>query len=112
MRIRWWKKKREAKEDEEKSNLGNILLLMGAINEQQLRRAADERQRREDIKIGKIFVEQGAITTELLYEALRLQAEMREGRRTEAMLSIVEEKTRAHHRRLFPNPAPAVAGSK
>ena len=98
MAFRWWPQR--AKIDYEQSNIGNVLVLMGALSEKQLKRGIDEHRRREDMKIGKIFVEQGAITKEMLAEAVELQKEMRRDK-TAAMLTLVEKKTEVIRRQRF-----------
>ena len=101
MKFSWWPKKKRM--TLEQTNIGNVLLKMGAINEGQLEKGVRERIRQENRLIGEIFVKQGAITEDQLKEALELQDQMRNGKKTEAMLRIVSKKTAFHHTRLVVN---------
>jgi len=100
--MKWWPKRKRL--DDESTNIGNMLILMELVNADQLRAAVSEKLRREDRKLGMILVEQGAITSEQLEEALELQGQMRSGKKTDAMISIVTNKTRRHHARLVEEP--------
>jgi hypothetical protein len=80
---------------DERSNIGNVLLDLGAITEEQLAVARDKQQTlTEAARLGRILVDEGTITEAELEEALDLQKQMRNGRAVDAMLNIVEKRTR------------------
>ncbi|RKX71254.1 hypothetical protein DRP53_02215 [candidate division WOR-3 bacterium] len=58
-----------------KRKIGDILLQMGKINEDQLHQAIEIQKSNRNKKLGAILIEIGAITTEDLIEPLRLQTE-------------------------------------
>lgn len=78
---------------DEESNLGRVLMQMDAVTPSQVAKAC-EYQREHGEMFGEALVSLGAITPDTLSHALRLQAMMRKGREADAMLEIVEAKTR------------------
>ena len=77
----------------EGSNLGNILLKMGAVSEEQLEASAEAQKSSEDVHLGEVLVQAGLISREDLKEALSLQGQMRNGKALDAMFKMVEEKS-------------------
>lgn len=67
------------------TSLGNILLEIGMITEEQLEKAV-ERQQNSSIEqmLGMVLVHEGYCTKETIEDALSMQASMRKGRMREA----------------------------
>lgn len=75
-----------------KTDLGTVLMKMGLVSDEDVKRAA-ARQRLEDrSKIGKVMVGMGLITEKQLADALSKQRRMRNGQAAEVMAEIVESR--------------------
>ncbi len=62
---------------EDPSSLGNVLLSIGAVSKDDLRRALDEQAKMGDVILGKVMVNMGLITEEVLDEAIQVQQLMK-----------------------------------
>ena len=75
------------------SDLGNVLLKMGVVTEDQISKAVEVQHQGEQAMLGAILVGAGVIDGETLGKALVLQEKLRTGKETEAMLDIVQDAT-------------------
>lgn len=82
------------------SNIGNVLLKMGLVTEDQLRHAVDVQNHQEAVKLGRVFVDMGILTEAQLADALEKQRKLRTGQKTEALAEIVEAQAKAATERL------------
>jgi len=85
---------------EEQSDIGNVLLQMNAVTEEQLEAAFKRQARGRSALLGALLVADGVIDEAELARALELQRKMREGDEAGAMLDLVETKTKRRHLRL------------
>lgn len=75
------------------SDLGNVLLKMNAVTEEQLAHAVEVQHRGEQAMLGAILVGAGAIDASTLGRALELQQKLRTGKEVEAMVDMVSAST-------------------
>ena len=99
----WPFQKKQPAYDEEETNLGEVLMKMGFVTEQQLLEAAKMQTRMPDRRIGEILVCRGALSPEDLSKALDVQEKLRTGREAAANLAIARchiERSRTKTREL------------
>lgn len=103
----WQKRSRKAKparlEAGNASNLGNILIAMNAITEENLKevlikQATMTRRAFENLLLGKLLVDGGYITNEQLFEAIDRQHQLRSKNKFQQSMAMAEHAIKRHRR--------------
>jgi hypothetical protein len=81
------------------TSIGNILLAMGAVTEEQLRATLKEQRRlREDQMLGKLLVASGIVSTSQLERAMETQRVMRSKKKVNAAMAVADVAIARHRR--------------
>lgn len=108
-----WPFTTKSRPSKEETDLGNVLLKMGVIDEDLLKKALAEQSRVEEKSLlGSILVRMGVLDEALLDRALKLQKKLRTGNKGDAMIEIVSTRTdrmcEKHSFERAMSPAPAL----
>jgi hypothetical protein len=75
------------------SDIGSMLLRLGVVSEDQLRKAVEAQlKNHHDTRLGEMLVKLGYVTEEQVTRALKMQKLMRSHRASEVMSDIVSER--------------------
>ena len=103
----WQKRSQKAKpvkgEADSPSNLGNILIGMNAITEEDLqavllKQAVMTRTALENLLLGKLLVDGGYISDEQLFEAIDRQRQLRSKNKFQKSMAIADHAIKRHRR--------------
>jgi DNA repair protein RadC len=79
-------------QESDPTSIGRLLLRLGRINSEQLSRALASQAQVEDALLGAMLKQLGFVNDMDVALAMKIQAEMRSGRRMEAELDVLQSK--------------------
>lgn len=77
---------------EDPSSIGNVLLKLGKISHEQLLRAIGQRAQFDEMLLGALLKQLGYVSEWDIAQALKIQAEMRQGNPLTAELDVLQSK--------------------